>query len=136
MTPLKDKIKLIQRRKLSDSRGYFLKVLTGKEEKLPSYTGEIYITSALPAEAKGGHYHPKANEWFTLLQGECELKVEDVVSKDKLSIRLSADDPQTIYIPNNVAHVFINTALESDFLLLAYTDQLYDPSDTIMYNIY
>lgn len=129
-----ERIQIIDRRIISDSRGYFLKVLTGKEDNLPSYTGEIYVTSAKPGEAKGGHYHPEANEWFTLLQGECRLELTDVFSKEKQLITLKSDLPQSIYVPCQIAHVFINTSDSQDFLLLAYTDKLYDPSDTIVYN--
>lgn len=131
---LENKIKIITRKLIPDSRGYFLKVLTGKEDGLPLHTGEIYITSAIPGEAKGGHYHPKANEWFTLLQGLCRLDLEDVSNNEKLSIHLDATIPQTVFIPNNIAHVFVNTSNTSDFLLLAYTDQLYVQEDTILFN--
>jgi len=131
---LADKIQIIDRQILADSRGYFLKVLTGKEEFLPAYTGEIYLTSAKPGEAKGGHYHPKANEWFTLIQGKCLLKIVDVVTSECMSITLDANISQTIFLPSNVAHAFINTSYIDDFLLLAYTDQLYNPADTILFN--
>lgn len=128
-----EKIQLIDRKIIADSRGYFLKVLTGKEEFLPAYTGEIYLTSAKPGEAKGGHYHPEANEWFTLLQGECVLKLVDIQTKESISISLSAQEPKTIFIPNNIAHIFCNTSDKNDFLLLAYTDVHYNPSDTIVF---
>lgn len=130
---LNDKIKNIPRRLIIDDRGWFLKVIDGKETNIPSYTGEIYLTSATPGEAKGGHYHKKANEWFTLVTGECELKIVDINSGEKLSINLSSNKPETIYVPNNVAHIFINNS-SKDYILLAYTDQLYIPDDTIMFS--
>ncbi|RZK45347.1 MAG: hypothetical protein EOO61_00195 [Hymenobacter sp.] len=130
---LVEKIQVIDRRILSDDRGYFLKVLTGKEQFLPSHTGEIYVTSAKPNEAKGGHYHPKAKEWFTLLQGECVLKLVDIETGEKLSLSLSSTMPQTVYVPNNIAHIFINASVLEEFLLLAYSDELYDKEDTIYY---
>ncbi|RYE22509.1 MAG: hypothetical protein EOP45_08120 [Sphingobacteriaceae bacterium] len=128
-----EKIQIIDRNILADNRGYFLKILTGKEEFLPAYTGEIYLTSAKPNEAKGGHYHPAANEWFILLQGECLLKLFDIATKESASILLSADEPKTIFVPNNIAHIFCNTNDKDDFLLLAYTDMHYNPNDTIVF---
>ena len=128
-----EKIQVIDRRIIADSRGYFLKVLTGKEEGLPDHTGEIYVTSAKPGEAKGGHYHPKANEWFTLLQGECLLRLLDTLTGESLEIVLNAKEPKTIYVPNNVAHIFSNTSINGDFLLLAYSDEMYAPEDTVSY---
>ena len=130
---LNTKIKIISRRLIIDDRGWFLKVIDGKEENLPSYTGVVYLTCATPGEAKGGHYHEKANEWFTLVTGECELKLVDIVTGEKLSINLSSTKPETIYITNYVAHIFINNS-SNDFILLAYSDQLFVPEDTMIFS--
>ena len=50
------------------------------------------------------------------------------------SIKMSLDNPITVFIPNNVAHTLENIGT-NDFILLAYTDKLYNPSDTIAYSI-
>lgn len=130
---LLSKIKIIDRKKIEDSRGWFLKVINGLEENLPGYTGEVYLTNAKPGEAKGGHYHEKANEWFTLITGDCELKMVDIKTGEKQSLFLSANMPQTIYVPSNIAHIFINNS-NVDFILLAYSDQLFVPEDTIIFD--
>ena len=133
---LKDKITIIERKKLGDTRGWFMKVIDGHEEGLPEHTGEIYLTYASGInQVRGDHYHDKATEWFTLLQGESELKLMDMDTKEIMFIQLSADQPKTVVIPPNVAHAFINTK-EEPFLLLAYTDVLYDPIDTIATELY
>jgi len=129
---IESKIKLIPRKKLEDSRGWFLKVITGLEDNLPGYTGEVYLTNAIPGEAKGGHYHPQANEWFTLITGDCKVKLVDILTGEKLTLDLSSSEPQTLYVPNNIAHIFINDTIEP-FILLAYSDQLYHPDDTILF---
>ena len=36
-------------------------------------------------------------------------------------------------IPPKIAHSFFNKSQE-DFILISYTDELYDPSDTIAYS--
>jgi len=130
---LNDKIKIIPRRLIIDNRGWFIKVIDGKEKNIPNYTGEVYLTSAIPGEAKGGHYHEKANEWFTLITGDCELKLVDILTGEKLTIILSSQKVETIYVPNNIAHVFINKSVQ-DFILLAYSDQLFVPEDTKMFS--
>ncbi len=133
---LKDKITVIERKKLGDTRGWFMKVIDGKEEGLPDHTGEIYLTHASgKGQVRGNHYHNKAKEWFTLLQGKAELKLMDMKTEEVMSITLSADEPKTIVIPPGVAHAFLNTE-EEPFLLLAYTDELYDPVDTIPHSLY
>jgi len=128
---LSEKIVTYKRNKIEDSRGWFLKVINGTESNLPKSTCEVYLTMATPGEMKGGHYHPLANEWFTLITGECLLKLEDVETKEYREIILNSDDPVTIYVPSGIAHAFFNISTNSDFILLAYSDQLFDPVDTI-----
>lgn len=129
---LSERIKVINRRLIQDDRGWFLKAITGTEEYIPVSTGEVYLTMAKPGQAKGGHYHPKAIEWFTLIQGKATLVLEDIFTHERMELKLSFDQPQTIFVPNNVAHIFSNKH-EEDFILLAYTDLLYSPEDTISY---
>lgn len=132
MSNLNAKIYSIQRNLLQDSRGWFLKIINGTEPG-NRFKGEVYITSARPGESKGGHYHLLANEWFTLLKGKALLTIIDIGSKEKAEFSLDGDKPETIYIPAGVAHNFYNTG-DEDFVLIAFTDVKYDPSDTISYN--
>jgi dTDP-4-dehydrorhamnose 3,5-epimerase-like enzyme len=131
---LRDKIEIIKRHLIVDSRGYFLKVLTGTEKGLLNSTGEIYITVANPAESKGGHYHGLATEWFTIIQGESMLHLEDVNTKERMDYFLSSKEPYTVMIPPNVAHLFCNNSSQ-EFILIAYSSRQYDPKDTIPYQI-
>jgi dTDP-4-dehydrorhamnose 3,5-epimerase-like enzyme len=128
------KIQLINRNLISDNRGWFLKIIDGYEVNLPSFTGEIYATSAKIGQSKGGHYHIDANEWFTLITGTCELILYDIDTLEKCKILLDSNSPKTVFVPKRVAHLFVNTG-NVDFLLLAYTDKLYDPLDTISYDL-
>lgn len=125
---------IINRRLIADERGWFLKAITGTEEGIPSHTGEVYLTMGKPGQAKGGHYHPKAVEWFTIIEGIAILKLEDIVTHERLDIEMSLEKAITVFIPNNVAHIVVNNS-DKDFILLAYTDKLYDPKDTIAYTI-
>ena len=88
----------------------------------------------LGAEVVGGHYHPEAVEWFTIIEGSAILKLEDMETHERLDIEMSLVKAITVFIPNNVAHVVVNNG-DKDFILLAYTDKLYDPKDTITYEI-
>lgn len=129
-----DKVKIIQRRLIADDRGWFLKAITGTEEDIPSHTGEVYLTMGRQGQSKGGHYHPEAVEWFTLIEGKAVLKLEDIETHQRMDIPMSLEKAETVFIPNGVAHVVVNQG-DKDFILLAYTDKLYDPKDTISYRI-
>ncbi len=69
------------------------------------------------------------------MQGDAELKLMDMNTEEVITIKLSGSEPKTIVIPPGVAHAFLNTE-EEPFLLLAYTDELYDPADTIPCTLY
>lgn len=129
-----DKVRIINRRLISDERGWFLKAITGTEDGLPSHTGEVYLTMGKPGQAKGGHYHPEAVEWFILIEGSAVLKLEDVETHETREIDMSLEKAITVFIPNKVAHIVKNNSYK-EFILLAYTDKLYDPADTIAYNL-
>ncbi len=129
-----EKVRIIPRRLIADDRGWFLKAITGTEEDIPSHTGEVYLTMGKPGQAKGGHYHPEAVEWFTIIEGSAILKLEDMETHERMDVEMPFEKAQTVFIPNNVAHIVVNNS-DKDFILLAYTDKLYDPSDTIAYHI-
>ena len=129
-----DKVHIINRRLIADDRGWFLKVITGTEECIPSRTGDVYLTMGKPGQSKGGHYHPEAVEWFTIIEGSAILKLEDIETHERFDIEMSLEKAITVFIPNNVAHIVVNNS-DKDFILLAYTDKLYDPKDTIAYTI-
>ena len=129
-----ENVRIIPRRLIADDRGWFLKAITGTEEDIPSHTGEVYLTMGKPGQAKGGHYHPEAVEWFTIIEGSAILKLEDMETHERMDVEMPFEKAQTVFIPNNVAHIVVNNS-DKDFILLAYTDKLYDPSDTIAYHI-
>lgn len=130
MASLVKRVRIINRHLIADNRGWFLKVITGMEEGIPSHTGEVYLTMGKPGQVRGGHYHPEAVEWFTIIEGSAVLKLEDIETHEKLDIEMSLEKAKTVFIPNNVAHIVVNNT-DRDFILLAYTDKIYDPSDTI-----
>lgn len=133
---LKERATIIQRRLIADDRGWFLKAITGTEEGIPTHTGEVYLTIGPNLGRLMGWtlFIPKAVEWFTIIEGSAILKLEDMETHERLDIEMSLVKAITVFIPNNVAHVVVNNG-DKDFILLAYTDKLYDPKDTIAYEI-
>ena len=43
-----EKVQIINRRLISDERGWFLKAITGTEDGIPNHTGEVYLTMGKP----------------------------------------------------------------------------------------
>lgn len=135
MKSLKDKVRIYTRTILRDNRGWFLKAITGNEDFLSPKVGEVYFTSGIQGQEKGGHFHPLAKEWFTLIQGRALLKLEDVSTQERMVVFLDAENPKTIYIPNGVAHAVSCADGCDQFILCAYTDRQYEPTDTITYKL-
>lgn len=129
-----DRVEIIPRIVISDSRGFFLKTMTGSERNLGNEFGEVYVTKALKGYSKGGHYHNLSNEWFTLISGEGRLVLQDIETLEIKEIVLTVSNPETIFVPFGVAHV-IKSETDEGFMLLAYSDRRYDPEDTIPYII-
>lgn len=130
MGSIESKIRLISRKRLFDKRGWFLKVIDGKEILLPDCTGDIYIVSAEPGEFRGGHYHNKTVEWFTLIVGSAVLILKDIQTGERKEIELHDTYPITVFVPQHIAHKFVNVG-DVPFIVVAYTDCFYDPIDSI-----
>lgn len=125
-----DFYQIIERRKIEDPRGFFLKTMTGFESELPQQFGEIYVIRGDGGQARANHYHDRATEWFTLLQGKVRLNLRHIDTGETASLLLDADEPTTIRVNRRVAHSLIGVD-GLDYLLMAYTDTRYEASDTI-----
>ena len=131
MKPL-DRIRLYPRQRRGDARGWLLKCLDGAEDNLSPVIGEVYVVMAHPGEIRGGHYHPQAHEWFTLLQGRATLLLADPATGEREELPLSTEEPVTVHVPAGLAHAF--RAEGEPMLLCAYSDRRYDPADTISWS--
>jgi dTDP-4-dehydrorhamnose 3,5-epimerase-like enzyme len=120
----------IERRKIVDPRGFFLKTMTGFEPDLPQLFGEIYVIKGNRGNARANHYHNAATEWFTLLQGKVRLNLKHVDTGEIASLLLTEEIPVTVRVNPRVAHSLIGVN-DLDYILMAYTDMRYDPVDTV-----
>src|SRR5690349_22997227 len=84
-----------------------------KRLKLPQgelaqfYDGEpgmryIAYIELLPGNPRGNHYHNHKEEWIYLIGGELSLVVEDIASKERASMTMSAGE--IVRISSGVAH--------------------------------
>src|SRR5207302_6514309 len=125
-----EQIKIIPRQLQPDVRGWFLKVIDGKEEHLPPQTGEVYLTLAEPGQVRGNHYHRRTAEWFTVVIGSAQLRLRDPATGETQELWLDAANPRTVYVPAGLAHAFKNPdTAAGQMLLIAYADRLYEADD-------
>lgn len=129
---ISNRIEIISRNKIIDNRGWFIKVINGREKHLPQSTGEVYVVCSKGGGIRGGHYHVQATEWFTLIEGKAYLELYSVDTGEEYSLELDSDTILTVVVPPKIAHRF--SAINNDsFLVIAYTNLLYTPEDTISF---
>lgn len=133
---LLDRIRIYPRQRRGDARGWLLKCIDGHEAWLPDRTGEVYVVMGKPGEIRGGHFHPLAQEWFTLLQGSATLLLADPATGERAELSLTDEQPVTVHVPAGIAHAFRAGQHEGELpmLLSAYSDRLYDPADTVPFS--
>jgi dTDP-4-dehydrorhamnose 3,5-epimerase-like enzyme len=124
-----DLYQLIERRKIVDPRGFFLKIMTGYESDLPEQFGEIYVIKGDAGQARANHFHNLATEWFTLLQGRVRLNLRNIDTGELASLLLEEQSPVSVRIKPRIAHSLLGVD-QCDYILIAYTDVRYDPADT------
>jgi dTDP-4-dehydrorhamnose 3,5-epimerase-like enzyme len=132
---LASKIQVIDRSYREEARGWFLKVLTGKEDFLPEKVGEVYLTMARPGEFRANHYHLVTAEWFTVISGEATVLLKDMVTNERLQLKLVGAEPKTLFVPAGIAHTFINASPSEELLLVVYAENKYDPADTVLHDL-
>lgn len=114
-----------------DHRGAFVKVL--EQEVVPSSNkpfGEIYLITAEKGCVRAGHYHRRATEYFSVIQGKGKLTLSWRTCSEEF--QLDADEPMTVVVPPLVFHR-IEGASDRTMQLLAYSDQAYNINDTDTY---
>ena len=125
---------IIERSKIFDNRGYFLKIMNGYEAHLDKNFGEIYVVMGRDGQLRANHYHLKATEWFSILYGEVNLGLKNLKTGQEVNILLSDKTPVTVRVSPNVAHTLLGFK-GVDYVVLAYSNLKYDPADTIHYNL-
>ena len=121
--------------KYIDNRGNLVVFLRNRELcRRRKEFGQIYfITFNKKGVVRGNHFHKKWREWFGIVTGTVKVELEDVITKEHVSLELSADDYHytRLEIGPNVAHTFKN--ITSSASLLNYGDKEWSPEDRFLY---
>lgn len=119
-------------KKHTDYRGYLVEFLKCSElQDNCKQFGQIYfVVFNKPNIVRGNHYHTKFPEWFGAISGKIEVVLEDVNTKERVSLILDGDSDQfvRVYIAPFIAHAFRSISEKS--ILLSYTTKEYDKNNT------
>ena len=121
----------------SDKRGKLIVFL--KESELldaKKKFGQIYfVTFNKKGVVRGNHYHKKWHEWFGIIEGKVKVIIEDVKTKQRKHIILSAERDKYVRIETGpyIAHAIISLTKHAS--LLSYANSEWNDKDTHHYKI-
>jgi len=104
-----------------DDRGVLLKVHPSP------VSGEVYVVTARPGQARGHHFHRHMAEWFVAVSGQGELRAQDPETGRTSRVDLAGI---RVHVPAGIAHVLVNTGTQ-DLVVVACAERCHDPSDVV-----
>lgn len=118
----------------SDSRGWLVEMI--KQDEIAENIRQVYIATIEPGSVRGNHYHKERVEWFFIVSGEAEICLEDIKTKERKVIEVSAANPQRITVFSGIAHAIENKGNQTVYLASA-QNNVFDPQnpDTYDYRI-
>ena len=111
----------------TDSRGWLAEILKAGAGVAPTF-GQIFATVALPGVTKGGHYHTRKVEWFSVVHGTARLVLYELATKRRQEVEMGEGNLVTVRIGPGVGHSITNTG-PGPMLLLVYAEEVFDPAD-------
>ncbi len=129
--------KVTKFKSFSDKRGKLIVFL--KESELHNAKkkfGQIYfVTFSKKGVVRGNHYHKKWHEWFGIVEGKVKVVIEDVRTKKRKQITLSAEKDKYVRIETGpyIAHAI--KSLTNKAVLLSYADTSWNKNDTHHYQL-
>ncbi len=128
-----DAVRVLPQKRFEDERGWLHKVLTSSQCDGHPPAGEVYVTSALPGEVRGNHYHRRMGEWFAVVEGSGVLRIADPGSGARREIALDAASPTTVYVPPGIAHALVNEG-DGPMISIAWAEREHDPEDVFPFD--
>jgi len=122
----KEPYDIVYLEKHSDKRGDLFEILRFKDQGVPS-EGYIYSFTINPGERRGDHYHEKKREWFSCVNGEVVVLIEDR-DGNKEKIILNTDKPAVAYCGPHTSHAFYNKS-EKPAVIVSYGSKQHDPDN-------
>jgi len=122
-----------------DKRGHLIQFISEKflsEQNLGF--GQIYLlTFEGKGVVRGNHYHLNSSEVFCLVQGEIEIALEDIETRERFSQVFSSNEEPVfrISIGPKIAHAI--KSISELAILVSYSSKMYDPlnEDKYLYKL-
>ena len=111
----------------SDSRGDLFETLRSH-----GGSGMAFISTTLPGQKRGEHYHLHKIERFFVVKGEAEIELRRLLHDEVITFRLSGEEPAFVDMPTLWVHNIRNVG-QTELVTMFWTDQLLDPASPDQY---
>jgi len=109
----------------NDKRGKLIELITKSDLVKDFNFGNLFIVTFDNKNiVRGNHYHEKQDEYYIVLEGKIEVRLIDIKTGEKKTIKLSSDNPQYLRIGPLIAH--FSSSLSEKATLLGYNSKSYD----------
>ncbi|WP_439937488.1 polysaccharide biosynthesis C-terminal domain-containing protein [Nocardia sp. N13] len=95
-------------------------------------TAQAFVSTTVPGQGRGHHYHLRKVERFFVVRGEAEISLRRLLHDDVVTFRLSGDRPAFVDMPTLWVHALDNVG-DDDLITMFWADQLLDPHDPDQY---
>jgi len=111
----------------SDERGTFYEILKTID------SGQFSISTTKPGDiVRGNHYHNTKNEKFLVIKGEAIIELRDILSKDKITYKVSDKKMEIVEMIPGYTHNIRNIS-NDEMILLIWANEIYDPKNPDTY---
>ncbi|WP_114424564.1 NAD-dependent epimerase/dehydratase family protein [Nocardioides houyundeii] len=88
-------------------------------------TGMAFMSTTLPGQKRGEHYHLHKVERFFVVKGEAEIELRRLLHDNVVTFRLSGDKPSFVDMPALWVHNIRNVG-DTELVTMFWSDQLLD----------
>jgi len=110
----------------SDQRGDLFEILHHKGD------GMVFSSTTKKGETRGNHWHTRKMERFTVLQGNAEMNVRKLFSKEIVTYKLSGGTPSFVDTKTFTVHSLVNVGNE-DLVTMFWANEIYNKEDPDTY---
>ena len=95
-------------------------------------TGMAFMSTTMPGQKRGEHYHLHKVERFFVVKGEAEIELRRLLHDDVVTFRLSGDKPSFVDMPTMWVHNIRNVG-DTELVTMFWADQLLDMDNPDQY---